>query len=413
MMNSSSEPSQPRQIISATDRRNGGDMRVSTSSSPSSSSSPNDSRKRGRDTQTQSSSNTITTITTSKGKINNEGTNSKELGPLLQHEKKSNDANKKKESLSSDGISSKGKGGSGKKKKNHHHHHHHRHDGGSTKKISRQGEKSSVKSEDEEEEEHHPLAVKKLPHDANIVPQPSPKSDNVVTEQSSDKSDRETIDPSESSPTKEGEAPVAMIYTDNIAAACAATNESAAAWMSPGNLEHQFGRQRKSLLERDADHPLVAELRRENAQLVQRNFELKQELDALKQDVARVLANMVPPTSSSSSSGIPNEFAPSLDPNTLANIPTSIPTNDLVSFLSRRHQQQRFNALSLNNPNTLLEQLLASTAPIPAASDIQRLLLAGNNNNNNANNNNGVGQDTLLYDSLFGHPPSQHPKGPW
>ena len=66
MMNSSSEPSQPRQIISATDRRNGGDMRVSTSSSPSSSSSPNDSRKRGRDTQTQSSSNTITTITTSK-----------------------------------------------------------------------------------------------------------------------------------------------------------------------------------------------------------------------------------------------------------------------------------------------------------------------------------------------------------
>jgi hypothetical protein len=217
---------------------------------------------------------------------------------------------------------------------------------------------------------------------------------------------------------KEEEDKASMLYTDNIAAACAATNELASGWMPSSYQDVEFfnqetKRQRLSAKKQQGlldpeNLNLVNELRQGNAQLVQQNLALKQELDNLKQEVARLLSFVYPQPGAphppppppprqqqqqqqqQQATLVPQQQSDPILSDLYSGLLDSgreLPAN-VKSLLARRFQQQQHQkraaqaatrtAATGNNP--LLTQLLSPQQQHgqgqhqPSASDLQRFL---------------------------------------
>jgi hypothetical protein len=159
---------------------------------------------------------------------------------------------------------------------------------------------------------------------------------------------------------------VALLYTDNIAAACAATNERVLGWMPLTYEELQIEQQEKRLAVYKKRNRMMLADNTVIMDLTKRNLGLKRELDEAKRKAARVLGGLLP--SHQSDALLSEIFTDTMDMSPMRtpdNLSSSLAT---MRHLHDQHQQQTmFNSSSSRNSSLLLQQLLTAFSSSPAS----------------------------------------------
>lgn len=162
------------------------------------------------------------------------------------------------------------------------------------------------------------------------------------------------------------------LYTDNIAAACAATNKRAILIRMPLTFEQlQLNQQEKRLALYKKKNRMMLADNTVIMDLTKRNLEIKRELDQAKRNAARVLGGLLPRHQSNALLTEIFTEAP-MDASSMG-IPNNPSSNLAMRHLHNHQHQQQMMLNSLSSNNSLrLQQLPPAFSSFPAPPDLQR-----------------------------------------